>query len=404
MRVSRIRIRAGQAEGEGEFWTRREVGRRRPTRKSIRLFSRFKTSFKTESGFLTFSNRRLTIKSKQKKLISKKYQPQNRTSNSPKTLLINNEFQNSLVFLKIYSKQSLFKLIAICRNHVLKKFNIHNKKTEKIHEHRFKMRPCAYSSTQTNLFVRYDRIQHGLVEIYSLRSIQRVGQFSPFSSGMLAGVGLHSSAVSPGLTTSNELPLSLVSSLWNSVYCFDSAGVFIDFDWDQGLPRRSFDFHSKVLDSCENKHGLFVLTEDMRIFQDVGCSNAESQQFDFQVIANFDSELAQQKIFTRMSSYLDDFLLISIGTFFVLFGICEAKANMIDLGGVVRDFRISEHLHQGVLLVDRQAVVISLEQNKVLKKIDTSSTLKAISLVDNYVVLGGFNKKIEHFRLDKFGK
>jgi hypothetical protein len=224
---------------------------------------------------------------------------------------------------------------------------------------------------------------------------------------MLTGIAHHSISLSENshLMSSNDLLASGVSMLWNSLYCFDSQGYFMDYDWDQNIERRSFLFDSRVLDSCENRHGLFVLTEDMKIYQNMGNAGVtdqhETPRLNFQVIANFDSELTQEKTFTKMRSYLDDFLLISIGTFFVLFGICEAKANMIDLGGVVRTFDISESLHQAVLLVNKQAVVLSLKQNKVMKKVDVSCTLKAISIEDNLVVMGGFNKKILQFKLER---
>lgn len=344
----------------------------------------------------------MTIKTKKNKLVKKKNFSQHKSTVSEKSTLISGEFRNSLVFLHLYMRGSLLKLIAISRNHILKKFNIHNKKAERVLEHRFRMRPSDYLTHSGYLFVRYQRIQNGRVEVFSLRSMHRVGQFSPFSVGMLMGLGFTDQRQQ--LLSSQESPASQLSAAPGSIYCFDSQGGFIEFDWEHGRRLSEFQFKSRILDCCQNKHGLFVLTEDMKIFQQIATLRLRRESFRFQIIANFDSELTQDCQFTKMRSYLEDFLLINIGHFFVLFGICEAKANMIDLGNVVRDFCISEILHQAVVIVDNQAVVISLDQNKILRKIDSSTGLRSLSLLDNFVVFGGFSKKVVHFKLKKHAK
>lgn len=342
---------------------------------------------------------RLNLKTNKNKLRKKKSFSQHKSSVSDKTTLITNEFRNSIIFLHLYLRGSLLKLIAISRNHILKKFNIHNKKAERVLEHRFRMRPSKFRIHAGYLFVHYQRIQNGLVEVFSVRNMQRLGQFSPFTVGMLMGLGFTDQRQQ--LMSSQESPVSRLSAVPGSVYCFDSQGGFVEFDWEQGRRLNGFQFGSRVLDCCQNKHGLFVLTEDMKIFQQVGGARARRGSFRFQIIANFDSELTQDRQFTQMRSYLEDFLLINIGHFFVLFGICEAKANMIDLGSVVRDFCISEFLHQAVVIVENHVVVISLDQNRILRKIDNSTGLRSLAVLNDFVAFGGVNKKVLHFKLKK---
>jgi hypothetical protein len=346
---------------------------------------------------------RLTIKTKKKKLISKKHFSHNKSMSNDKTVLISGEFRNSIIFLHAYLKGSLIKLIAISKNHLLKKFNIHNKKAEKVLQHKFRMRPSDYAVNMTNLFVSYTRIQNGLIEVFNLKNMHRVAQVTPFSEGMLMGLGFF--AFENQLLASQESPMSQASKTCNYIYCFDSNFNFTELNWDHNKILRNHQFDSIVLDCCTNKHGLFVLTENLKIYQDMGYINSENNlDFDFQTIANFDSELCQDKKFTKIKTYLEDFLFINIGTFFVLFGICEKKANMIDLGYTVRDFRISEMLNQAVVIVENYSVVINLDKNKIIRKIDSSSGLRSMALLDTFVVVGGFNKKIIHFKLDKIYK
>jgi hypothetical protein len=304
-----------------------------------------------------------------------------------------------VIFLHAYYKKSLIKLLAISKNHVLKKFNIHNKKAEKVFEHKFQMRPSKYYVHLCHLFVIYDRIQNGLIEIFNIKTMHRVSQLSPFSEGMLSGIGFPNSH--PQLLTSYESPLSQTSGLWSCIYCFDSQGNFTEFDWDHNRVVRNYKFESIVLDCCCNSQGLFIITEELKLYQDIGSSDSSNDQmFNFKKIVDFDSGLIHNKEFTKIRSYLDKFLLMNIGRYFIIYGIQEKNANMIKMENIIKDFQISEVNNQAVLIVGNSSMVIEFYENNIIKKIESSSGLKSLAVLDNFVVVGGFSRKIIHFKLE----